>query len=113
MLANQVRILNKLGNEDDVWTTASRHTQRAFQSADSAVHRAQPAPPQDRQPTQGSIVMETVVVQCPYCLQWQELGLDPGTEGRFVQDCEVCCHPWEVTVEWEGGEALVHVERAQ
>jgi len=57
--------------------------------------------------------MDSLHVQCPYCFEWQELGLDPGTEGRFVQDCEVCCHPWEVTVQWHEGLPSVQLERAQ
>ena len=36
--------------------------------------------------------------QCPYCGAWQELILDPESEGTMVQDCEVCCEPWEMTV---------------
>ena len=37
-------------------------------------------------------------VQCPYCGEWQELSLDPDSEGEMVQDCEVCCEPWQMTV---------------
>ena len=32
--------------------------------------------------------------------------------GSFVHDCEVCCHPWQVTVWWEEGERYVSVARA-
>jgi hypothetical protein len=41
---------------------------------------------------------ESVQAQCPYCGAWQELFLDPESEGSMVQDCEVCCEPWEMTV---------------
>lgn len=52
-------------------------------------------------------------VQCPYCFEWQELDLDPDTRGSFVQDCDVCCRPWQVWVEWEDGEPRVSLGRAQ
>jgi len=32
--------------------------------------------------------------------------------GAFVQDCEVCCNPWTVRVERDGGERYVSVTRA-
>ena len=37
-------------------------------------------------------------VQCPYCGEWQEILLDPESYGEMVQDCEVCCEPWAMTV---------------
>ena len=36
--------------------------------------------------------------QCPYC--WEEISmlLDPSIEQQtYVEDCEVCCNPIEVT----------------
>jgi hypothetical protein len=57
---------------------------------------------------------DAVDVQCPYCFEWQELDLDPSTEGSFVQDCDVCCRPWSVWVSWgEDAEPIVQVSRAQ
>jgi hypothetical protein len=54
------------------------------------------------------------LVQCPYCWQTQELEVDPDTQGEMVQDCEVCCRPWRVTVRRKkDGELTVRVERAQ
>jgi hypothetical protein len=53
-------------------------------------------------------------VQCPYCFEWLELYVDPDTTGSFVQDCDVCCHPWQVYVERDGdGAPVVMVSRAQ
>ena len=46
-------------------------------------------------------------------MEWQELDLDPDTRGSFVQDCEVCCHPWQVNVQWDDGVPSVMVDRAQ
>ena len=37
---------------------------------------------------------------CPYCFEpvevWVDLG--GGTSQRYVEDCPVCCRPWEVVV---------------
>ena len=33
-----------------------------------------------------------------------EIYLEPDVEGNLVQDCEVCCNPWEVNV-WDDGES--------
>ena len=32
-------------------------------------------------------------------------------QGTLVQDCEVCCNPWQVTVWWDNGERYVEVIR--
>lgn len=56
---------------------------------------------------------DTVEVACPWCFETLELWIDPGTEGGFVQDCDVCCRPWEVMVSRdEDGELVVDVVRA-
>jgi hypothetical protein len=41
-----------------------------------------------------------VVVACPYCGESVEITLDPGSGAyqEYVEDCEVCCRPWQVTV---------------
>ena len=52
-------------------------------------------------------------MQCPWCGERIEIKLEPDVWGSFVQDCEVCCHPWQVTVtrdRW--GDPDVRVERA-
>lgn len=58
---------------------------------------------------------DTVEVHCPYCYEPLELYVDPETRGSFVQDCDVCCRPWQVWVERDPdtGEPLVSVGRAQ
>jgi hypothetical protein len=56
---------------------------------------------------------DVAVVQCPYCFESLELYVDPETEGSFVQDCDVCCRPWQVAVWREAGELAIVVERAQ
>ncbi len=57
---------------------------------------------------------DEVTVTCPYCHEAQLLVVDPETAGGFVQDCDVCCHPWQVEVHRDdAGGLLVSVERAQ
>lgn len=54
-------------------------------------------------------------VQCPYCAEPAEIALDPGSgsDQRYVEDCPVCCQPWEVHVHYASdGTADVRVDRA-
>lgn len=52
-------------------------------------------------------------VQCPYCFEFVDIYLEPDVRGSMVQDCEVCCRPWQLEVSWENGEPRVNVRRAQ
>lgn len=36
-------------------------------------------------------------VTCPYCGE-TVVFLESDVEGSLVQDCEVCCNPWQVQV---------------
>lgn len=42
------------------------------------------------------------VVYCPYCNESVEITLDPGSgpTQQYVEDCEVCCQPWTVNVQY-------------
>lgn len=54
-------------------------------------------------------------VVCPYCGEPQEIALDPGggPDQSYVQDCEVCCRPWNVHVVFSrDGSARVTVAAA-
>jgi len=42
--------------------------------------------------------MDELLVQCPYCGEEVELSIERDVCGQFVQDCEVCCRPWKVSV---------------
>ena len=46
-------------------------------------------------------------LSCPYCGEAVELDIDEsgGSRQAFVQDCPVCCRPWQVKVvrDPEGG----------
>ena len=55
---------------------------------------------------------DVVLAECPYCGSPQELILDPGSLGKMVQDCEICCEPWDMTVtRSRSGAVTVHLER--
>jgi len=52
-------------------------------------------------------------VYCPYCNETVEIALDPGggPSQEYVEDCEGCCQPWSVSVQYKGdGSAAVSVE---
>ncbi len=49
--------------------------------------------------------MQEHYFQCPYC--WEEISmlLDPSIPRQtYVEDCEVCCNPIEVTAVFENQE---------
>ena len=66
---------------------------------------------------QGDGTAETgTVVVCPHCGETVEITLDPGsgTEQEYMEDCEVCCRPWRVTVRYAAdGSAQVMIESAE
>jgi hypothetical protein len=56
---------------------------------------------------------ESTTVVCPYCGEPIELGLDPGGGAvqDYVEDCQVCCQPWNVHVRWRrDGRADVQID---
>ena len=42
-------------------------------------------------------------VYCPYCGEFVEISLDPGSgpHQQYVEDCQVCCQPWQVLVNYQ------------
>jgi hypothetical protein len=50
-------------------------------------------------------------VVCPYCGESVEISVDPsgGSFQQYVEDCEVCCNPWQVSVRFVDGAARVDV----
>ena len=51
-------------------------------------------------------------VLCPYCGEEVEIAIDPGSGPAqlYVEDCEICCQPWRVSVSYdEAGQAEVVV----
>ena len=51
-------------------------------------------------------------ITCPYCGEEVEIYLEPDTRGVLVQDCEVCCNPWQLRVVSDGDDRYVEVSRA-
>jgi hypothetical protein len=52
-------------------------------------------------------------VTCPYCSEVVLITIDPngGVAQEYVEDCQVCCRPWNVQVSFdEMGAAEVTVE---
>ena len=60
--------------------------------------------------------LETEVeVTCPYCGEVVAISLDPdgGATQEYVEDCQVCCRPWQVFVSYAGGGSVeVRIEEA-
>ena len=55
----------------------------------------------------------SAVVYCPYCGESAEIGLDPGggSVQAYVEDCPVCCRPWQLTVRYDAdGAATVQCD---
>lgn len=50
-------------------------------------------------------------VTCPYCGEVVTIALDAGggPQQEYVQDCEVCCRPWQVQVSYGRGSVQVWV----
>ena len=42
-------------------------------------------------------------VHCPYCGEDVEISLDPGSGDaqEYIEDCAVCCRPWNVSVSYD------------
>jgi len=49
---------------------------------------------------------------CPYCGEEVDVYLEPEIRGVLVQDCEVCCNPWQLRVDSDGDVRWVDVSRA-
>jgi hypothetical protein len=45
--------------------------------------------------------------QCPYC--WEEISMlmDTSVSSTYVEDCEVCCNPIEITTQFFEGELQI------
>jgi transposase-like protein len=51
-------------------------------------------------------------VHCPYCGEANVIFVDPGSgeAQQYVEDCQVCCQPWNVFVSFDAtGHATVDV----
>jgi hypothetical protein len=64
---------------------------------------ASPHDPLDEEFPLGDGTADTgAFVVCPYCGESNEIGLDPGSGAyqEYVEDCQVCCRPWRVSVRY-------------
>jgi hypothetical protein len=58
--------------------------------------------------------MSAVVVTCPWCFTVDDLWIDPDAEDTYVEDCPVCCRPWQIHISRDpDGRPQVTVDRAQ
>ena len=65
--------------------------------------------------TDGPLDTEAIVF-CPYCGESNEIALDPagGDDQEYVEDCQVCCRPWQVHLHFnDTGAAEISLEPAQ
>ena len=56
----------------------------------------------DEFPLGDGVADTSAEVWCPYCGESSELAVDPGGGDlqQYVEDCPVCCRPWQVTVHY-------------
>jgi Cysteine-rich CPXCG len=57
-------------------------------------------------------VPDEFLVTCPFCGEQLEIYIEADVNGSFVQDCEVCCNSWRVTVSGRDEDRSVHLTRA-
>jgi hypothetical protein len=56
--------------------------------------------------SRGHEALAAVSIRCPYCWESYDSSVDlTGGPGSYVEDCQICCRPIEVTVDvGESGE---------
>ncbi len=55
----------------------------------------------------GHLMEVSELIQCPFCGQSFELLIDTSLPlQQLTTDCEICCRPFEVSVECEPGQVL-------
>jgi len=72
-----------------------------------------PDPPDDDFPLGDGTADNEATVTCPYCGETVTIAIDPGSgdEQDYVEDCPVCCQPWQVSVVYDAaGMAQVSLE---
>ena len=45
--------------------------------------------------------------QCPYCWETISMLLDPSISTSYIEDCEVCCNPIQITSKFEDMQLLI------
>ena len=72
-----------------------------------------PDPLDEEFPTGDGTADVAAEVTCPYCGAANVIGLDAGSgpHQAYVEDCQVCCRPWQVIVRYDrDGQATVSLE---
>jgi hypothetical protein len=55
---------------------------------------------------------DTFEITCPSCGEALEIYVEPDVHGTYIQDCEVCCQPMQITVVDDEESRYVSVEPA-
>ena len=57
---------------------------------------------------------DTTQISCPYCGQTNQIYIDysGGKDQIYDEDCQVCCRPWEVHVQFVKNQPEVTVVRS-
>ena len=54
--------------------------------------------------------LDSVLIQCPYCWETLDISVDPSVpEQEYVEDCQVCCRPILLRVDFDDN-LTPHVE---
>jgi hypothetical protein len=50
--------------------------------------------------------------QCAGCGQWNDTSVDPsgGRRQQYVEDCQVCCKPNVLMIEYDGEEWVIRAD---
>jgi Cysteine-rich CPXCG len=45
---------------------------------------------------------DEATILCPYCGEPNQIALDPtgGRRQDYVEDCQVCCQPWRLSIRY-------------
>ena len=81
-----------------------------------SIHEPGPEDPEaPLEPAELNAWNSEVEVSCPYCGEHVTINVDPsgGAVQTYIEDCQVCCRPWQVHVSYDDhGAAHVSVEAA-
>jgi hypothetical protein len=60
------------------------------------------------------VTLDASEQQCPYCGEPVELSIEPlgVAHEEYVEDCPVCCRPWNVHIERSEDALHVSLERS-
>ncbi|MBI3939394.1 MAG: CPXCG motif-containing cysteine-rich protein [Acidobacteria bacterium] len=57
------------------------------------------------------MIQEHAEIECPHCGEWLEVLIDPSVSWQvYVEDCQVCCRPIEIHVDFGQGQVRVRAE---